>query len=190
MGNFITLAEAKNFIRVSDTRIDGLVTTLIASVESFLESTCGVKFKAESHVEHFDGGLIFFHVGNQPLVSVTSIYDRIAEETLDADDDYEVIDGMIYFGKPAGVVRWPRGERRYKVTYVGGYNNRNDDPPAGSVAAPEGLRWAGLGLIRRAYESGGVVQAEGVQGTSINWPALMQTDIWNTIVQHSRREYV
>lgn len=190
MGNFITLAEAKNFIRVTDSRVDGLVAVLINSVESFLESTCGVKFKAESHVEHFDGGLIHFHVSHQPLVTITSIEDRVAEETLSATDDFEVIDGLIYYGVPAGQLRWPRGLKRFKVTYTGGYNNENDDAPSGSIAAPEALRWAALALIRRAYESGGVVQSEGVQGTSINWQSLMDTDIWASIMQHAKREFV
>lgn len=166
----VTLAEAKNFLRIAHDTQDDYICNLIASVTDWIERKCSISLSAKTFIEYHAGGGYYITPEHCPINSVSSVYDTLSETTLVQDDDYVVYTDRIMF---AGSGRFPaiNGAPRYRITYNGGYG--------ATVALPQGLRLAILQIISRAWNNRGNSTTQSSQGESVSWDDLIQSDLWH-----------
>lgn len=165
MSDFVTLQEAKDHLRLSDslgTRADAHVQQSLDQAEAIIAQACYIAFAQSEHVETFRGGDIWLNLHVSPVVSVASVVDGAADETLNAptadDPDYELSGNRVFRLTSMGNrVRWPMGYDRYTVTYTGGYTGAD-----GANPAPDGLKLPILELTRQIYEDGAAEITPGI----------------------------
>jgi len=176
-GLLVTTAEVKSYLRLdgSGSAIDTQIENMIDAAESWAAEELGTAFATATKTEYYDGGVDRFRLRLQPIVSVTSITDTHvlpADEEAESDDDYTVIDDGVYYAEDGGApADWTAGRERWKVIYVGGYNNGDDENPTGSVAAPAGIKQVVLAVIDEMWNVKGGRQQSGAQQTYMNYDA-------------------
>jgi hypothetical protein len=195
-GVIVTTAEVKSYLRLdgSGSAIDTQIETMIDAAEAWVAERIGTVFTTATYTEYHDGGRDRIRPRVQPIVSVTSITDTHvlpADEAVESSDDYTVIDDGIYFTEDGGAPSdWTEGKERWKVIYVGGYNNGDGSAPSGSVAAPAGIKLAILALIHRGwYVQGGALQ-HGSQQTYKNFDGLDDGEVTRWLAPFDLRPMV
>ena len=129
--SFITKADLKLELGITDTGNDLLLTVLASAVESLWDKLTNRIWAKTTHVEYHsskqeDSGII---LDNFPIISVTSIYDDddwvYGENTRVDSDDYTCNFNagiILYSGK------FYEGKNNLKITYIAGYEDA--DVPA------------------------------------------------------------
>lgn len=176
MGDLVTLAEAKGFLRVQSSAIDTHLATLVAGVESWAARYCGTAWTVTSRIDYLDGGNGLLMPSLFPLVAVSEVHDYHEAAAVDSDY-YRVQDGAVYYTADGyEIENWPEGRRRFRLTYTAGYNDADTVKAEGSVAAPAGLKLAVLAVIDRLYRVRGGNTFQGVQGNMSRWDSLIEGD--------------
>lgn len=135
----ITLAQAKEFLRVTQTSEDTLITAFVAAAIGWVEKYVGQKFSVTTVTETLDEFPAWIDVTTRPLVEVTSVAYTDADGQAATVVDPQVVGNRIY--PPEG--GWP-GRKLFTpivVTYT-----------AGLATMPEDLRVAALLLIGEFYD--------------------------------------
>lgn len=122
---YITKAEVKSYLNITDTNTDSLIDTLIAQVEAVVEADkCQRTFGSSVFTEYIDGdGTDTIMVKNYPIIELTSIHDDLDREygaaSLLDNDNMAVYDeyGKIVYVN--GI--FMQGNKNVKVVYRGGY---------------------------------------------------------------------
>lgn len=164
--HIITLAEAKQHLRVSHSDQDTIIQYARDAAESFVKAYCGVDWPETSRTEYVNGGDWNLWLNHKPAVSITSVYDVEADSTIDS--------GMYrLWGQAAVRHRYNRWENdlpdRWRVIYVGGYGT--------TYTVPGELRQAVLHLISRAYDARGALVSDRSGDVTQEWAALVDSDI-------------
>lgn len=139
----ISLAETKEWLDVTNTDDDTLITALIERVSEFIENQTGRFFgTATAHTEHLPGTGTNELWLNEPADTITSVEERSFPgdtwTTITEGDD----DGFELLGRRLlrkGGARWIQG-RQYRVIYQFGY-----------ATAPEDIRQLALDLVKLKY---------------------------------------
>lgn len=153
MSDFVTLDEAKRFIRIGASGANDHVQQALDMSESLVATVCSTSFATlADSISWHDGSEFFLLPPITPLQSVAEVYDAWDDEILVEGDDYFISDEKIYRldGLARYTYRWPSGTQRFRLTATTGYSGATGDFPA-----PEGLRAPILMMARRLYESGG-----------------------------------
>lgn len=182
MSALVTLAQAKEHIRISNDAVNDQITLLLNSVEDWVARKCATLFSTAAQVEEHHGDVKNIEPFVRPIVSITKVRDLYMQEDMDATYYRLTADKrkIQYVGTGCVPISWPDTDayhRRYEVTYVGGYNDGDTVKPVDSSTAPVGLRLAVLGLVRRAYEVRGGQVGQSGQGFSVQWDTLADGEI-------------
>jgi len=173
----LSLDLVKQYLRVGGTAEDDLVQQLWDTAVNLCAKFTGCWFSEDTAADYVSGGgHNLWPFSRLPIVSVTGIYDEDAASDVSAGDYY--LRGSKVRITYNGGGRWPEGDRRYRVTYLGGYGT--------TVLVPEGLKGVMLDLTRRAYDNRGGVQAESAAGWSGSWQELWA----NSDIAKKLRPYV
>lgn len=169
----LNITDAKAYCRIDDETEDVVVAMLLDSAIDFVERWCGIGLTASEVTEYHHGGEII-EVSRRPIVSISEIYDRADEETIDSSD-YQFFNGTIEYDVSGGA--WGAGQNRWKVTYTGGYT---------SATVPNMLTNAVYSLVARAFDNRGGRTSESVAGWSVNWQSLIQGEIGMMLAPYRR----
>jgi uncharacterized phiE125 gp8 family phage protein len=130
-----TLSAVKEFLDISGTGDDALLTNFIKRASALIEKYCRRTFGVATYHQRLDGpGDTYLLLPQYPIVSVTEIKVgsiAIAAESSDGDGGYFVSDanaGIIFY--PGG---FPKGTGNVQVTYQAGY----DLPGDTATSAPD-----------------------------------------------------
>jgi uncharacterized phiE125 gp8 family phage protein len=114
-----TLAEAKAYLRITETSEDSLIESLINAVSDQIENYCRRKLKEQTYTdEEYDGtNSASLLLSQFPVSSITSV--KIDDVLIDSSE-YKL-------RKSTGILirknsTWPKDIMNIKVTYVSGYN--------------------------------------------------------------------
>ena len=167
----ITLAEAKDFLRISNTAQDDTIQVIIDGAEEWVGRTAGRSISEEGHVEYLTGGGKALRPSHRPVVSVSEVYDTESGAAEDSGDWDLVRDGIYR----DSMDRWESApENRWRVTYVGG------------EAMPDGLKLATLMLIHRAYENRDGIEHQSAAGYGTTFDTLAHGDIATMVGPYKR----
>ena len=167
MSVIIQLPEAKEFLRITSVAVDTQVQLMLDSLEDWTERYCGIKFSQTSFTHYFNGNITYLRPFVGPVVSVTEVKDEYLGVTV-SSSTYQLRNNRIYSQVSGGEPdEWEEGFDRWKVTYVAGY---------AEGAAPKGLILPMLYLLRRAYESRGVIRT-ATEGLTVEWDKFLEGDI-------------
>lgn len=164
---FITVADVKTHLDISETTWDTVIENLINYCTRFAMNYCGGRrFIAPltDETEYYDGGSKIFLL-NYPVKSITSISYRSGAANsptwtdIDSTNGYMVDDkrGIVHILCPVS------GALAYKVVYKGGYDT--------AVNVPADLKMAMLLSVTTEFnrrKSLGMT-SENVGGASVNW---------------------
>jgi hypothetical protein len=167
----VTLANAKEFVRISHTAEDTTLAIVLDAAEEWVMDYCGTTFGAtRSQYEELDGtGEESLWPSILPLASVTEIEDLWNSNSLIAADLYTSNSHRIELKDGA---RWDYGVRRYAVTYTGGYI---------ASTIPSIIQLAVLQLFARWYKNRATQSSDNSGGTSANWVDIAGSDITNML---------
>jgi uncharacterized phiE125 gp8 family phage protein len=155
----VTLAEAKEYIRVTstDSTLGSMIQLILDGAEDVIAKYCGTRLSSTVIEEIANGGVQYFSPGVRPVTAVTSIYHADAEYNYGADE-WIVRDARIYPAYTGALVagRWPRGT--YYLTYTAGYST-----------VPAGMKQAILLLTARMFDNRGGLSSLAAGGGSQSW---------------------
>lgn len=175
--NLVTLTEVNSYLGLpapgKNESTDARALIIAKKAEAYVEREIGATFICQSRVESHAGGLPFIEPFVLPIASVTSVLDSYDDDEPADSTDYHVSGDYLLWGEAGGPpYPWPCGFNRWKVTVVSGYNNGNDIAPAGSVAAPSGLKGIVLDITRRFWETRGGIMKESTEKHSVEFDSL------------------
>jgi hypothetical protein len=204
MGNLTTLANVKTLIQISDSSQDSLLTLLIASVSSQIETYCGRLFGYADYDEILaSNNRQLLQVAQWPIKQITFI--KQSGNTLVAGQDYQTYfqylnAGQIYRGQGWSGSSWVRGltadpyagDYIYEVSYSAGYvlpGATAPTPPPAVDPFPADIELAAMSMVAKAYSlsnSGNLGEnlssiKEG--GLAYSWdnPAKIPPDLFQVI---------
>lgn len=180
MATLVTLEQFKDFSRMgSGSTNNAIMQAFLDGAEEWIGRYLGVAFTVASFTEYLDGGARALRPDVRPIVAVTELRDMAFNSALDPSG-YEIEDQAIVppVATTLADVQWARGNRRWKLTYTAGYNNGNADPkPAGSIAAPLGLKLPIMALGKRAWLAGEGAQIQSAAKIFTNYDNLASGEI-------------
>ena len=151
----ITLDEAKEYLKVSGTADDQIISTLINAVSGLVCGYLNRNLVRATYTEYYSGdGSQSLMLRNYPVVSITSIYEDDLREwasgaLIDHAED-------IIIQKDSGLLRnwngratWLTGHANIKVVYVAGYTTDFD---GGTM--PNAIRLATKRILDQQYRHG------------------------------------
>ena len=125
----VELALAKDYLRITGTEDDSLLTTMLGGIEATIKANLSNKVIAEEATTYLDGGGETLRIPYVPVSEEVgdeiTVHDDIWDVDID-EDMYRLIPttGQIFYKNEAKL--WPEGRKRYLVTYTSGYSLRND----------------------------------------------------------------
>ncbi len=170
VARIVSVADMKEFLRVSHDSHDDLIGTLIDGCQSWIESTCGIKLTESRYAGYMDGGGVSLWPEYRPIISIASVTDSETDTVESTDNYYLRYNSQVVHD---GESRWGDGRGRWLVSYTAGYGGTGDD----SIEVPSGLKVALMHLVRRAYDARGGTKSEGASGWTANWDGLMSGDV-------------
>ena len=161
--SILTLANAKERLRISHTRQDTILQFALDAAENWVQEYCHVYYNdAGASVTAFlDGGGLNLWPEKLPIVSVTSVYDSWSLSTF---DNILNTDDRVYQNK---AVKFTKGEQRHRLIYVPGYT---------ALTLPAELKLATLDYVYRAYHAPGGQQSESESDRTTSWQPFMDAD--------------
>lgn len=176
MAQLIGVTEALEFLQLAERDIPvNQLEQAILAVENHVQEECRIALTCQEWTEDVTPDRGEYMVpAHQPLIQVVSIFDRHRECDVPAARNWRQ-DGPFITALHG---RWPQGLQRFRVAFVGGYNDGNTgDPPAGSSPAPPRLKTAMLMLLGRWWNARGTESERSAAGSYIDWGALAGGDI-------------
>ena len=171
--SIITVAQAKIWARIDYDSEDADLQLVIDSLEEWLEERLGIKFVESAFTCECDGAGESLWPQWKPVISVTSITDRITG-TVNAEDYYIANNAKIIKNSQG---RWDEGNARWSVIYTAGYDGTGDD----SIALPAGIKMGMRDLFVRAYDNRGGKGSESISGWNVNWDDIETSDIFEKL---------
>lgn len=145
-GALISLTEVKQHLRVTHTREDTLIATYLAAALADLDAPSGWLGRAlteREFVQTFSGSCTTIMLRYPPIVSITSVEARAAEDWAPVDPaTYEVVGRRLV---TSAISSRPAGEIR--ITYRAGYDPDAERP------LPFNLKAAILLMVGDLYEN-------------------------------------
>lgn len=155
MSDFVTLAEAKRWIRIEETGADPHIQAALDRAEAWVAAQCSTAFTQGARTELLTGSVAYLLTAVGPIASVASITDEATGDVLDPTE-YGTFRNQIYHYRPPYVrLYWGPGINRWRVVYTGGYTGG-----AGTHPAPDGLRTPILSLTQQYYLQGDIGDRE------------------------------
>ena len=164
--SYLTLAEAKRFLRMGNASEDTLIQSLIDGLEQWFSAKFSTGLTPATQTDLMDGGGTTLRPYRQPVASITSITDLVTSN-VESSDLYALRAGSEIVRDDGS--RWWPGRGRWSVVYVGGY--------ATTGAIPASIKNVLLSLLFRAYNNRGGMASESSEGYSVNWQSLMSSDM-------------
>lgn len=120
-----TSTKVKNYLGISGSTYDTLLTDLINSISSQVETFCGRQFTRGTYTEYFDtcyGDKKIF-LANYPVISLTSFKYQTGTWANIVYQDYNANDFLLNgdMGKITMAGTLPEAEKYLQAVYVGGY---------------------------------------------------------------------
>lgn len=186
-----TLDDIKSRLSLTttDAARDAMLTTIIASVTSMLESFCGRKFivPAAAVTEYYTGAGPWLQLLYYPIVAITSIkealdYDYALATALVADTDYRLVNA----GRKGCLYRcwgdWPDcPPDSIQVIYRGGYTAAGATPGSGETAVPADLKEAALLQACLLYKRRDDIGLSGGSFTGGSYSKLTDIELLPTV---------
>lgn len=125
----VELALAKNYLRITGTDEDALLTAMLGGIEATVKENLSNKIVAVEASVYLDGGGKTLRLPYIPVSEETGeeilVHDAIYDVDVD-EDMYRLIPttGQIFYKNEARL--WPEGDKRYLVTFTSGYSLRDD----------------------------------------------------------------
>jgi hypothetical protein len=175
MADLTTLSNAKQFLRITGTTDDALITRLVTACSEFIQTWLNKELSIQTYTEKFSGTGNQFHIcGDYPITSITSVVVNdlsipLSQNTNTAgyinDDEQIALQGYVF----------ARGRLNCVITYQAGY----------SIIPPE-IEQACLELIATKYkqiehieQSSKVVAGETVAFITSDIPAFIKVTLKN-----------
>src|SRR5512147_1225586 len=204
MGNLTTLANVKTLLQISDNSQDSLLSLLISSISSQIETYCGRSFGYADYDEILaSNNRQLLQLNQWPIKKITFI--KQSGNTLVAGQDYQTYSqylnaGQVYRGSGWTGPSWVRGltadpytgEYIYEVSYSAGYvlpGATAPTPPPTVDPLPADIELAASLMVSKAYalsNSGNLGEnlssiKEG--GLAYSWdnPAKIPSDLFQVI---------
>ena len=120
-----TLAELKEFLDITGTTYDDLLTNLLNRVTDLFHTYCGVtQFKAQNYTDYYDGsGDSYLFINNTPINSVSLLADDTdhiwASDSTFASDEYRIVE-QNHIVVPDSI--FSSYDQNIKITYNAGYD--------------------------------------------------------------------
>jgi uncharacterized phiE125 gp8 family phage protein len=165
-----SLANVKEYLGISGTTYDALLTNLITRMEAFIERYCDRPFAQTTYTdekydgEYNNGGLLLLN--HWPLISVASLYDDLdcdytSSTLIDSDDYLTYLDEGIIRLKNG--VEFNEGDQNIKITY-----------DAGVTSVPADLEQATIEMVAEKFNVRG---SEGKKSEKLGrWGVTYITD--------------
>lgn len=126
MADLITKTDYKAYMGISSTNQDTVIDLLIPKISAFVKTYCRRDFidwvSTNTKIEYFNGGIPFYVVQEQPLISVQDLfYSTDYGQTYTALEVYVdyVIDGDII--RPLTNTEFPYTLKGYRLVYNAGF---------------------------------------------------------------------
>ena len=130
MADLVSKADYKVYLGISSTNQDNIIDFLIPKVSEFVKTYCRrsfIDYVSSAKIEYFNGGIPFYLVQEQPLISVQDLfYSTDYGQTytaLTVNVDY-VVDGDLVV--PIGT-EFPYVLKGYRLVYSAGYASVPND---------------------------------------------------------------
>lgn len=122
----VALADVKDYLKVTDTSQDTILTYFINEVSRFINTYCGRQLVQKSYTEYYDGdGTDELLLKHYPIITLTSVYDD-SLRTWAAATQVPAADILTY--KDEGRIRvwnntgsFSKGKANIRVIYDAGY---------------------------------------------------------------------
>jgi hypothetical protein len=126
---FTTLANVKEFFKITGTGMDALITNLIIRITKEIQNFCERKLFSDTYTQYYDGsGYQTLMVDEYPVTAITSIHDDddhvYGTDTLIDSGDYIFNSGSK--NALSGLIKmdgsyFSRGTENIKIVYTAGY---------------------------------------------------------------------
>lgn len=154
----VSLAEAKEFLKVTGVGDDTILNHLINGVSQWVSGYLKRCLVSKAHTEYYSGdGEMEIQLRNYPIISVTSI-NIDALRVFDASNAVDVSANII-IKKGVGLLRafnlmygFTAGESNIKIVYVAGYTVATDGGSTGTM--PYTIRLAVKRILEKQYRIG------------------------------------
>lgn len=178
-GNNMTIDKqlVKDYLEISGTTYDTLLTSLITRVCAWIEGYCDRVFDSTVYTDEiYSGGKKFLFLKKYPVSAITKIKYKSGSNsnptwTAFTVDDYDLIDNRKLRragGWAPGVnTVWPQGVNNIRVSYTAGY-----------TTLPSDLEQLIIELAAKKFnqrKSDGM-SSEGVEGVNINWTRALSPE--------------
>lgn len=174
--DLISLAELKEFLKITTTNQNAILQTLIHDVSAWVQTYLSRNLVSEDYVEYYSGDdSIDLQLRNYPLTNLDSVYvdanrDFASDSLIDSSDLIQkkskgILQAFNLFGN------WPAGQSNIKVSYTAGYTVGSDSS-AGTM--PHDIRLAVKRIIDKQFRIGYThnkldYQSEAIQGMNITF---------------------
>ena len=129
--NLVTKSDYKSYMGINSNNQDAIIDFLIPKVSNFVKSYCRRTFNdyiSTPKSEYFNGGIPFYQVQEQPIISVTGLfYSTNYGQTYTALEefaDYVIDESLIV---PINAAEFPYVLKGYKLVYNAGFSPVPDD---------------------------------------------------------------
>ena len=172
MSEILNLADVKSYLGIGYTDEDGMLQDLLDEAEARVADYINSVFVASptTYVEKLTPDAEYLFPTTLPIVAISKVEEwRTSNEFTGAYSH----DGVKIFRDDGGI--WTRGELRWEVTYTAGYT---------AATIPTGLKLAIRQIMTRIYQVRDGRKGENAAGHTINWAAIMESDLWDNLVQY------
>ena len=167
--SFVTVADMKSMLDISETTWDSILEDLIDQCTKWCENYCGGRRFLQSGsdvTEYYDGkDSCKIFLKNYPIISITSVsyrsgfYDNPDWIAFNPSYEYlrDDVKGILH------MAAMPRGIQNIKVVYKGGYSS--------AANVPDDLHLAVRKMVAKEFnrrKSQGILQ-ESLGGSSVTW---------------------
>ena len=171
MLDLVTIAEYKEYAKISSTEQDDKLNLLIPAVSSLIKNYCGKTFidhAVTATTEYSSDGGLFIYTREQPIITVTSVSTRAdpwaAYYALTVDVDYTIDIPNDYIYCLFSVDGFYIAPNATKIIYTGGF-----------VDTPEDLKLGVLDLIQ-FYIKGEAQPRKSLNSNQISIEHIKSTD--------------
>jgi len=125
----VEFTEAKAYLRTSGTDEDSVIHGMLLAIEALIKVNLVTHIIAEEESVYLDGGFEALLLGKYPISEEEGdevlVHDAIWDEDID-EEFYRLVPevGQIFYLNEAA--QWPKGKKRYLVTFTSGLSLRSD----------------------------------------------------------------
>lgn len=151
--NILTSREAKLLLNITDDKQDDLITMLVTTMSTTIETYCDRSFGAADYIEYQDGdGTDTMYTDQWPINSIASIYDDPAREFL-SDSLLAATDYTYYANEGRISLLSSVLNSKFSYCFSPGYNNVKITYNAGYTAIPSDLKLIASEIMGKKYKN-------------------------------------